>query len=92
VRAPLSPSQWVQRCDRCHGVDGNSKDPRVPALAAQRFDYLEQVLRAYQTGARKSATMAAMADMLNGVDVGALAAYYASQHARPVVYVTLPCQ
>ena len=50
------------------------------------------MLRAYQTGKRKSHTMAAMADMLNGVDVEALAAYYASQHAWPVVYVTLPCQ
>jgi len=92
VRAPLSPAQWVQRCDRCHGVDGNSKDPRVPALAAQRFDYLEQVLRAYQTGARKSVAMAAMAAVLNQVDVRALAAHYASQRAYPVVYVTLPCQ
>jgi cytochrome c553 len=92
VRAPLSPEQWVQRCDRCHGVDGNSKDPRVPALAAQRFDYLEQVLRSYQTGARKSAAMAAMTDMLTRVDVAALAAHYASQRALPVVYVTLPCQ
>ena len=92
VRAPLSPEQWVERCDRCHGPDGNSKDPRVPALAAQRFDYLEQALRAYQTGARKSAVMAAMADVLTRVDVGALAAHYASQRARPVVYVTLPCQ
>ena len=92
VRVPLSPAQWVQRCDRCHGVDGNSKDPRVPALAAQRFDYLEQVLRAYQTGARKSAAMAAMTAVLNQVDVKALAAHYASQRAHPVVYVTLPCQ
>ncbi|HUJ85746.1 MAG TPA: c-type cytochrome [Burkholderiales bacterium] len=92
VRPPLSPAQWVERCDRCHGVNGNSIDPRIPALAAQRFDYLEQALRAYQTGARKSATMAAMADVLSRVDVGALAGYYASQRARPVVYVTLPCQ
>jgi cytochrome c553 len=92
VRAPLTPEQWVERCNRCHGPNGNSKDPRIPELAAQRFDYLEQVLRAYQTGKRKSQTMAAMADMLNGVDVKALAAYYASQRAWPVVYVTLPCQ
>lgn len=92
VRVPLTPAQWATRCDRCHGVDGNSMDPRTPALAAQRFDYLEQVLRQFQTGARKSTTMAAMADMLSGVDVGALAAHYASQRARPVVYVTLPCK
>jgi cytochrome c553 len=33
-----------------------------------------------------------MADMLNGVDVKALAAHYASQRAHRVVYVTLPCR
>ena len=92
VRAPLSPSQWVARCDRCHGDAGNSKDPRIPELAAQRFDYLEQALRAYQTGKRKSDIMSAMTALLTPADIGALAAYYASQRARPVVYVTLPCQ
>jgi cytochrome c553 len=92
VRPPLSPTQWVERCERCHGPNGNSKDPRIPALAAQRFDYLEQALRAYQTGKRKSEIMSAMTALLTPADIGALAAYYASQRARPAVYVTLPCQ
>jgi len=92
VRAPLSPEQWVARCDRCHGENGNSQDPRIPELAAQRFDYLEQALRAYQTGKRKSEIMSAMTALLTPADIGALAAYYASQRARPVVYVKLPCQ
>ena len=60
VQKPLSASDLAQRCDRCHGVDGNSTDPRLPALAAQRADYLEKVLHAYQAGARKSTAMAAM--------------------------------
>ena len=30
----LSAADWAQRCDRCHGVNGNSIDPRLPALAA----------------------------------------------------------
>ena len=90
VRAPLSPEQWVTRCDRCHGENGNSKDPRIPELAAQRFDYLEQALRAFQTGKRKSDIMSAMTALLTPADIGALAAYYASQRARPVVYVQVP--
>src|SRR4029078_5666608 len=45
VNRPLSTAEWVQRCDRCHGVNGNSTDPRMPALAAQRADYLEKVLQ-----------------------------------------------
>ena len=40
VNRPLTTAEWVQRCDRCHGVDGNSTDPRMPALAGQRADYL----------------------------------------------------
>ncbi len=87
---PLSVSDWVDRCDRCHGVNGNSSDPRIPALAAQRTDYLEPVLRAYRTGARKSQTMSAMAQGLTDADIRQLADYYARQRARPVTYVQLP--
>jgi cytochrome c553 len=90
VRKPLSIAEWAQRCDRCHGVNGNSTDPRLPALAAQRADYLEKVLHAYRKGARKSAPMAAMSEVLTETDVQDLAAYYARQKARAFVYVTLP--
>jgi cytochrome c553 len=92
VRRPLTIAEWAQRCDRCHGVNGNSTDPRSPALAAQRIDYLVKVLHAYQTGARKSPEMAAMSDMLTEADVESLAAHYARQKARAVVYVTLPAK
>jgi len=90
VRKPLSTAEWAQRCDRCHGIDGNSTDPRLPALAAQRVEYLEKVLHAYRTGARKSPEMAAMSDVLTEGDVENLAAHYARQKARTVVYVILP--
>ncbi len=86
----LSTSDWTQRCDRCHGVNGNSTDPRLPALASQRADYLEWILKAFRTGARKSPAMTAMAKVLTEADVATLAAYYARQKARPVVYVILP--
>lgn len=90
MRKPPTTAEWAQRCDRCHGVDGNSTDPRLPALAAQRVDYLENVLHAYRTGERKSPQMAAMSDLLTEADVENLAAYYARQKARAVVYVILP--
>jgi cytochrome c553 len=92
VRKPLTTAEWAQRCDRCHGVNGNSTDPRLPALAAQRMDYLEKVLHAYRTGERKSPQMAAMSEVLTEADVENLAAYYARQKARAVVYVTLPAK
>jgi len=92
VRRPLTTAEWAQRCDRCHGVNGNSTDPRSPGLAAQRLDYLVKVLRAYQSGARKSPEMAAMSNMLTEADVASLAAHYARQKARAIVYVTLPAK
>jgi len=90
VRKPLTAEEWAQRCDRCHGVNGNSVDPRLPALAAQRLDYLEKVLHYYQTGARKSPQMAAMSEVLTDQDITNVAAYYARQKARGVVFVILP--
>jgi cytochrome c553 len=92
VRKPLAAAQWAERCDRCHGVDGNSTDPRIPALAAQRMEYLHKVLDAYRTGARRSPEMAAMAEVLSENDVRNLAAYYASKKARAVVYVPIAPQ
>jgi cytochrome c553 len=90
VRKPLTTEEWTQRCDRCHGINGNSTDPRLPMLASQRVDYLQKVLHDYQTGARKSPQMAAMADVLTAQDIEGLAAHYARQKARAVVFLSLP--
>ncbi len=69
VDKPLSLAEWAQRCDRCHGVNGNSTDPRSPALASQRSEYIEKVLHEYQSGARKDSVMAAMAASLDDAAV-----------------------
>ena len=87
VAKPLTTAEWAQRCDRCHGVNGNSTDPRTPALAAQRADYLEKVMLAYKNGTRKSPQMAAMAAPLSEDDIAGLATYYARQKPRAVIYV-----
>jgi len=92
IHKPLSTVEWAQRCDRCHGINGNSMDPRLPALAAQRVEYLERVLHAYRTGDRKSPQMAAMSEGLTETDVENLAVYYARQKARAVVYIALPAK
>lgn len=90
VRKPLTIEEMANRCDRCHGVAGNSTDPRSPALAAQRQEYLERVMRAYQKGERKSTAMSAMLDGVSEGDIVSLAAYYSRQKARSVVYMPLP--
>ena len=90
VPKPLSPDEWAEKCDRCHGLNGNSMRPDVPALAGQRIDYLEKVLKAYQSGARKSPEMAAMSSILTEDDIEGIAAHYAFQKGRPVVFITVP--
>jgi cytochrome c553 len=83
-------AEWTERCDRCHGVNGNSTDPLVPALAAQREDWLEPVLHAYRKGVRKSTAMAAMSALMSEGDVKDVAAHYARQPARSISYIVVP--
>jgi cytochrome c553 len=90
VRKPLSAEEWAQRCDRCHGTNGNSTDPRLPALAGQRFDYLETVLKDYRGRTRKNAQMAAMSDVLSDGDIRNLAAHYSRQKAKAVMFIAIP--
>jgi cytochrome c553 len=90
IPKPLSPDEWAEKCDRCHGVNGNSTRLEVPALAAQRQDYLETTLKKYQSGARKSREMAAMSSILTEDDIAGIAAHYAHQKPRAAVFVTVP--
>lgn len=90
VKKPMTTEEVADRCNRCHGLDGNSTDPRTPAIAAQRVDYLEPVLRAYRNGERKSTAMAAMMDGMSDEEIANLAAHYARKKARTVIYVPVP--
>jgi cytochrome c553 len=90
VGRPLTVAEWAERCDRCHGVNGNSTDPRSPAIASQRADYLEKVMRAYKKGERKSKEMVVMTEGLDDALVEGLAKYYARQKARAIAYLVLP--
>ncbi len=92
VKKPLTTAELAERCNRCHGVDGNSTDPRTPAIAAQRADYLETVMRAYRKGDRKSTAMNAMLDGVSDDELAALAAHYSRHKARSVIYVPLPAK
>jgi cytochrome c553 len=92
VRKPLTAAEWSQRCDRCHGLKGDSVDPHIPALASQRPEYLVKALKEYRTRTRRNNEMAAMADALSASDIDNLAAYYSRQKARPVLYIVVPSQ
>jgi cytochrome c553 len=79
IEMPLPPQEMAQKCDRCHGENGFSKDPTKPRLAGQIQAYLEKALHDYHNGNRESSTMHAMAAVLRLSEIKAIAAYYAGQ-------------
>ena len=91
VRQPPTMAEWIERCERCHGIGGNSTDPRYPSLASQNERYLARVIETYSDGGRHNSTMSAMSQPLRPADVEALAAHYASQPRKSILYVELPC-
>lgn len=90
VRKPVTIAEWAERCNRCHGINGNSTDPRFPMLASQRVEYLQKALQEYRAHKRKSTAMVPMAEGLSEDEIAHLAAYYAHQKARAVLFVPLP--
>ena len=92
VRTPLNSAEWINRCERCHGIDGNSTDPRFPMLAGQDATYLRNAMQAHSAGARGNSTMHKMAQPLSKMDIELIGSYFASQQPRAVVYMNLPCE
>jgi cytochrome c553 len=82
LRKPLTISEWASRCNRCHGHEGRSSDPRFPILAGQDEAYLLKTLKLYHGGDRPNTTMQAMSFLMAESDIMKLAAYYARQSAR----------
>lgn len=91
VREPLTTEQWAEKCDRCHGVNGNSIDPDIPSLSGQRADYLVKALMAYQSGVRVNSMMHAMSGPLRAIEAGNLAAYYSGKQRKAVIFIRVPC-
>jgi len=73
----------VTVCGTCHGVTGNSTQPKFPRLAAQKANYLVAQLKAFRGQTRGDPDaigyMWGMASQLDDVRIAALAAYYAAQ-------------
>jgi cytochrome c553 len=92
VRTPLTTAEWIDRCDRCHGIDGNSTDPRFPMLAGQHRDYLESALRDYIGETRSNSAMHAMSLPLSEADIQGIVEFFATREPKSVVYMQLPCE
>ena len=92
VRTPFTTAEWIERCERCHGINGNSTDPRFPMLAGQNEGYLKKVMQAYASGARPMSVMHAMSEPLTETDIQLIVAHYAAQEPKSVIYMQLPCE
>lgn len=69
-------------CVGCHGAGGGSpivSNPPTPSLAGKEAAYIKKQLTDFKSGARQSATMNAMAAMVNETEVENIAAYLSSQ-------------
>jgi len=76
-------------CGTCHGVHGNSEQPKFPRLAGQSANYLAAQLKAFRGQTRGDPDalgyMWGMASQLDDGTIDALAKYYNAQGARPSV-------
>ena len=65
-------------CQACHGMDGLSKAPDTPNIAAQIEPYIVAQLQAFKSGARKNDAMSVVAPSLSDTDIEDLAAYFSA--------------
>jgi cytochrome c553 len=86
---PAKAQQLVTTvCAACHGPDGNSAIPANPSIAGQHPEYVFKQLANFKAEAgkpaeRPSPVMTAMVANLSRDDMANLAAYFASQEAKP---------
>jgi len=92
VHTPLTTIEWINRCERCHGIDGNSTDPRFPMLAGQDRTYLAKALQSYAGTTRNITAMHAMSDPLSEADIERIVEYYATREPKSVLYLQMPCE
>ena len=77
----------TQKCEACHGVDGQAKIVEAPNLAGQTEPYLIKAMTLYKEGQRQNDMMSVVAPTLSEEDIANLAAYYS---AIPVTLGKLP--
>ncbi len=92
ARKPLTTFQWAERCDRCHGIDGNSIDPQIPSISSQGEQYLIKAMTAYREQDRGNTIMRAMLKPIKDVEIDNIARYYAGKKRKSVVFVRVPCK
>jgi cytochrome c553 len=65
-------------CQGCHGMDGISKQPDAPNLAAQPALFLVKAMAEYRAKSRRHEQMNVVAQGLSEREIADVAAYYAA--------------
>ena len=73
-------------CAGCHGADGNSPNALWPILAGQHASYLVKQMKNFKSAERTDPIMQGMVAALSEADMQDIAAYFASQKAKPVAF------
>ncbi len=83
----------TDKCDRCHGKNGNSEDDKVPSIAGFSSAVIEDAMAAYKDEERpadkykpkdgEETDMIAIAKKLSDEDVKKAAAHYSQQKFMP---------
>lgn len=85
THAAAQQPQQLQLCAACHGPQGNSTNPLIPALAGQPRTFLENQLVLIREGLREIPQMKGVLDGLKDADLIVLAQYFSAQTPVPVV-------
>ncbi len=93
VPVMVQADDLTDKCDQCHGKNGNSEDEKVPSIAGFSSAVIEDAMAAYKDEARpadkykpkdgEETDMIAIAKKLSDDDVKKVAAYYAKQKFMP---------
>jgi cytochrome c553 len=75
---PVAGRKAAAKCQACHGVDGQAKNPEAPHISGQVERYIIKALKRYQSGERQDPMMSMIVKSLSEDDIANLAAYYAS--------------
>jgi cytochrome c553 len=75
---PVLGRKVAAKCQVCHGLDGQSKNPEAPHISGQVERYIIKALNRYLRGEREDPQMSMIVKQLKDDDIENVAAYYAS--------------
>jgi cytochrome c553 len=81
--AAAGGAKFSATCVACHGEGGNSGTPANPKLAQQHPEYIVKQLQEFKAGKRQNPIMQGFAAQLSDQDMKNIAAYLATQKAKP---------